>query len=216
MQNNIQEIMLILKNHFNLDRKTTLNRMRENPNSFKILIGCIVSINIKDEVTDKILEELFSKANSFQEIIDINTEELEQILYLARYRRIKAARLKSISNEILERFNGIVPDNPEDLLSIKGIGPKTCNVVLNFAFGKNVIPVDSNTIRITNRLGWINTEKAEEVEKLLISKLDENSLRNANATFMLHGKNICVPLSPYCSKCPVENKCMKVNVKKSR
>ena len=216
MEKNISEVMSILKDYFSVDRKTTLNRMRENPDAFKILIGCLVSINIKDEVTDKILKELFSKANSFQEIIDIDNGELEHILYLARYRKIKAARLKSVSNEILERFGGRVPSNGEDLLSIKGVGPKTCNVVLSFAFNKNVIPVDSNTIRISNRLGWVNTNKVEEIESILLETLDNDLVRDANAIFMLHGKNVCVPLSPFCSKCPVFDSCKRVGVEKSR
>ena len=216
MKTKISEIMNLLKNRFNHERKTTLNRMREEKDPFKILIGCLVSINIKDEVTEKILKELFSKADSFDDIININTQELEKILYLARYRKVKTERLKSVSKEILERFNGEVPSNKRDLLSIKGIGNKTANVVLNFAFNKPFIPVDSNTLRISNRLGLINTKKSEEVEKLLVENLNENFLREANALFMLHGKKICVPVSPFCSRCPVEKHCMKVGVKNSR
>src|SRR3989344_7003381 len=140
MQNNISEVMEILKNHFNLDRRTTLNRMR-GQDPYKILIGCLVSINIKDEVTERILEELFKKANSFQDILNIDSEELERILYFARYRKNKAAILKSVSKEILERFNGKVPDNKEELMSIKGIGPKTANIVLSFAYKKQYLPI---------------------------------------------------------------------------
>ncbi|MEK6872609.1 MAG: endonuclease III [Nanoarchaeota archaeon] len=216
MKTKISEIMNLLKNRFNHERKTTLNRMREEKDPFKILIGCLVSINIKDEVTEKILNELFSKVNSFNDILNMNTQELEKILYLARYRKVKASTLKSVSKEILERFNGEVPNNKLDLLSIKGIGNKTANVVLNFAFNKSFIPVDSNTIRISNRLGWSNTKKPEEVEKFLVENLNEDFLKEANALFMLHGKKICVPVSPFCSQCPIENHCMKVEVEKSR
>ena len=214
----ISEVMDILGEHFGVSRRTTLNRMREseNPDAFKILIGCLVSINIKDEVCEKILDELFERAGSFEKLLEINDDELERILYLARYRRVKAARLKSVSKEILKRFDGCVPSNRKDLLSIKGIGPKTCNVVLSFAFGKKVIPVDSNTVRISNRLGWIDTEKHEDVEKLLVESLDEDKLKGANAIFMLHGKDICVPVSPFCSKCPVNEVCLKKDVEKSR
>lgn len=215
MKNKISEIIEILEEHFSSEKKTTLNRMRgEDP--YRILVGCLVSINIKDEVTDKILTELFSKANSFQNILDINQEELEKILYLARYRRNKASILKNVSKEILERFNGRVPDNKDDLVSIKGIGPKTANVVLNFAFNKPFIPVDSNTIRIVNRWGFVNTQKPEEVELFLLDNLDDEKIKNANAIFMLHGKNICVPASPFCSNCPVEKYCMKIGIEKRR
>ena len=216
MQKNVKKTLNILQNHFNLERKTTLNRMREEKNPFKILIGCLVSINIRDEVTEKILDELFSKVNSFDDIIDLDIKELEKILYLARYRKIKARRLKEVSKEILERFNGKVPDNKEDLLSIKGIGPKTANVVLAFAFNKPFIPVDSNTIRISNRLGWTSSKNPLEVEKLLVDNLDKDYLKDANAVFMLHGKNICVPSSPFCNKCPVEKYCMKIGVERNR
>ena len=216
MRENIKKTLNILQNHFNLERKTTLNRMREEKNPFKILIGCLVSINIRDKVTEKILDELFSKVNSFDDIIDLDIKELEKILYLARYRKIKARRLKEVSKEILERFNGKVPDNKEDLLSIKGIGPKTANVVLAFAFNKPFIPVDSNTIRISNRLGWTSSKNPLEVEKLLVDNLDKDYLKDANAVFMLHGKNICVPSSPFCNKCPVEKYCMKIGVERNR
>ncbi len=212
---NLAEIMKKLGNHFNDSRKTTLNRMR-NEDPYKILVGCLVSINIKDDVTEKILDELFSKASSFKEIAEIDSKELERILYLARYRKTKASILKSVSNEILERFNGKVPDDRVALLSIKGIGPKTASLVLNFAYNKRAIPVDSNTIRIVNRFGIINTKKVEEIEKILLEKLDEKFIREANSIFMLHGKNICVPTTPFCSKCPVEKYCMKVGVEKSR
>lgn len=206
----------ILKEHFKAERKTTLNRMREEKNPFKILIGCLVSINIKDEVTEKILEKLFSYAQNFEEIIALDRGVLESILYFARYRRVKARTLQSVSREIVQRFNGQVPSTKEALLSIKGIGPKTANVVLNFAFDLQYIPVDSNTIRIANRMGWIHTKKNEEVEQLLVRNLDTHFLKEANALFMLHGKNICVPVSPFCSRCPITETCGKINIKNHR
>ena len=212
----VNDTLQILKKHFHNERKTTLNRLRVEKDPFKILIGCIVSINIKDEVTEKILEALFLRIKNFGDIIAIPTEELEEMLYLARYRRVKAATLKSISREIIERFNGRVPSTKEELLSIKGIGGKTANVVLNFAYDLPYIPVDSNTVRITNRLGWIATDKNEEVEKLLVENLESNFLKEANALFMLHGTTICVPVSPFCSRCPVERICRKIDIKNER
>lgn len=212
----VSEVMEVMQGHYDLDRRTTLNRMRKKPDPFKVLIGCLVSINIKDEVCDKILEELFSKVNGFQDVIDIDSNELESILYNARYRKVKAARLKEVSKQIIQEYNGKVPNDRDNLLSIKGIGPKTCNIVLAFAFGKKVIPVDSNTIRISNRLGWIDSKKANDVENMLIEELENEFIKDANAVFMLHGKNICVPMSPYCSKCPVSLVCRRVGVDKSR
>src|SRR3989344_5979815 len=171
---NVNGVMRLLSAHFARERMTTLNRMRQEKNAFKILIGCIVSINIKDEVTEKILEELFVRADTFEKILAMPTEELEELLYLARYRRVKAATLKNISKDIVERFEGNVPSRREELLSIKGVGVKTANVVLNFAFGQRAIPVDSNTLRIANRIGLISTEKHADVEELLLRELSED------------------------------------------
>lgn len=210
------EVLEVLQEHYSDEELTTLNGMREKPDPFKVLIGCLVSINIKDDVTNIILEELFNQVKGFQDILDISTKKLEKILWNSRYRRVKAARLKDVSRDVLTRFNGKVPDNEEELLSLKGVGPKTCNLVLNFAFGQNKIPVDSNTIRISNRVGWIDSKKAEDVESLLVDELDEDFLKEANAVFMLHGKNTCVSMSPFCSKCPVNGVCKRVGVKKSR
>ncbi|MEK6871784.1 MAG: endonuclease III [Nanoarchaeota archaeon] len=212
----VNEFMNVLSKHFQYERQTTLNRMRREKNAFKILIGCLVSINIKDEVTEKILTQLFLRADSFKKILAMSTKELEDILYFARYRRMKAAILKSVSKEIIQRFNGNVPSTREELLSIKGIGPKTANVVLNFAFDERALPVDSNTLRIANRIGWIRAEKHDEVEKMLVNHLDEIYFKEANALFMLLGKTICVPVSPFCSRCPVNKICLKVGVEKSR
>lgn len=210
------EVLEVLQEHYSDEELTTLNGMRDKPDPFKVLIGCLVSINIKDEVTNIILDELFSQVSNFQDILDISTKKLEKILWNSRYRKVKAARLKDVSKDILTRFKGEVPKTEEELLSIKGIGPKTCNLVLNFAFGQNKIPVDSNTIRISNRIGWVDSNKADDVENLLVEELDDDFLKEANAVFMLHGKNICVSMSPFCSKCPVNGVCKRVGVERSR
>jgi endonuclease-3 len=215
-KDSIHHFIQTLGKHFSSERKTTLNRLREERDPFKVLIACLVSINIKDEVTEKIAEALFKKAGNFHELLAIETRELEDMLYLARYRKVKARVLQSVSQEIIERFKGNVPQTKEELLSIKGIGPKTANVILNFAFGKSYIPVDSNTLRIANRLGWIQTDKHAEVESLLIENLADEHFKDANALFMLHGKYICVPVSPFCSRCPVADICEKRGVEKSR
>jgi endonuclease-3 len=212
----ISKIMRVLEGHYKDDRRTSLNRMRGHRDPFRVLIGCLVSINIKDEVCDEILGVLFSKVNGFQDVIDMNILELEKILWNARYRRIKAARLKEVSREVLERFDGRVPDTADELLSIKGIGPKTCNIVLSFAFDKAVIPIDSNTIRISERVGLTKSKDSREVERVLISGLEEDQIRNANALFMLHGRECCVPISPFCSGCPVAEGCERRGVERER
>ena len=124
----------------------------------------------------------------------------------------KATTLKHVSSVILERFNGKVPDNKEQLLSIKGIGPKTANVVLCFAFDKNVIPVDVNVHRIANRLGWVNEKTPEKTEIALEKVLNKKYWKEINGLFILHGRKVCIPRKPKCSVCVIERYCEKVGV----
>jgi endonuclease III len=212
----IPRVMEILANHYHYTGRTTLNRMRENPNPFKILISCLISLRTRDETTEKITKELFSLVSTPKEIVNLDTQELEKILYSSGHYRKKAQILKYVSKELLDKYNGCVPDDKETLLSIKFIGPKTANIVLNFAFGKLAIPVDANVHRVVNRLGWVNTKTAEKTEKDLELVLPKKYWMEINALSLLHGRTICVPISPKCSICPLSEYCPKIGVERMR
>jgi len=124
--------------------------------------------------------------------------------------------LKSVSRELLDRFGGKVPRTKEELMSIKGIGPKTANIVLCFAFNEVVIPVDVHCHRIPNRLGWLKTNHPEQTEEELMRLLPKGYWQDFNGIFVLFGRTICVPISPKCSECPVSGCCKRVGVEKSR
>ncbi|MBR9704980.1 endonuclease III [Candidatus Pacearchaeota archaeon] len=219
-RNNISKIMTILEKHFNYQERTTLNKMRENldddKNPFKILIACLLSLRSRDETTEKISQELFSIADTPEKIIAIPTSRLEGIIYSTGHYHKKAKSLKSVSQELIDRFKGIVPNTREDLLSIKGIGPKTANIVLNFAYNQPTLPIDTHCHRIPNRLGWINTKTPEQTETALYKVLPQKYWFEFNGIFVLFGRTLCQPVSPWCSKCPVERFCPKFNVKKRR
>ena len=212
IREDVSRIIDLLKKEYKDVRKTSLNRMGNEAgvDPYRVLIGCLVSIGIRDEVCERILDELFAKAGSFEELLEIEDKNLERILYNARFRRVKANRLKEVSREILERFEGKVPDRREDLLSIKGIGGKTANIVLNFAFDKNVIPVDSNVHRIMNRIGIIRAKSPDESEKMLLEILPKEYWREINGLCMLHGRDSCLSLSPKCNNCCIEKYCLKI------
>jgi len=211
----IDDIMQILEKHFDYTERTTLNRMRKNPDAFKILISCLISLRTRDENTEKVTKKLFEIASTPEEIANMNTRKLEKIIFSSGHYRKKARTLKHVSQVILEH-NGKVPDRKEELLSIKGIGPKTANIVLGFAYGQLVIPVDANIHRIVNRLGWVQTKTAEKTEKELEKILPKKYWREFNGIFILFGRAICVPISPKCSICPVNEYCPKIGVIKSR
>ncbi len=212
----IEIIMKVLAKHYNYSDKTTLNRMRKNPNAFKILMSCLLSLRAKDVNTEKVSKQLFEVAQTPKEVIAIPIEKLEKIIYSSGHYKKKARTLQHVSKELIERFNSKVPNNKESLLSIKGIGPKTANIVLSFAFGQNVLPIDTHCHRIPNRLGWVKTKTAEKTEKELEKILPKKYWKEFNAIFVQFGKDICQPVSPWCSKCPINQHCPKIGVGKNR
>jgi endonuclease III len=214
-KNNIPQIMKILSVSYPAST-TTLNNMRGEPDAFKILISCLLSLRTRDEVTEVVSENLFKIADTPEKILKLNMEDLKKIIFKTGHFNKKAATLKHVSGEILGRFDEEVPRTYEELISIKGIGPKTANIVLAFAYGENVIPVDTHCHRIPNRIGWVKTKLAEQTEKELIKILPKKYYRDFNSIFVQFGRDVCSPISPKCSVCPIEKYCKKINVGKSR
>jgi endonuclease-3 len=212
----INKIMQILTKHFNQNNKTTLNRMRKKPDAFKILISCLLSLRTQDKNTEKVSKNLFAIANTPKKIINLPIKTIEKLIYSSGHYKKKARVLKNVSKTLIKIFDSKVPKTKNELLSIKGIGPKTANIVLAFAFGKEVLPIDTHCHRIPNRLGWVKTKTPEKTEKELEKILPQKYWKDFNGIFVLFGKTICKPISPICSKCPIEKYCPKVNVKKSR
>jgi endonuclease-3 len=206
----------ILAKKYNAIDKTTLNRMRTKPDPYKILISCLLSLRAKDETTEKISEELYKIVETPQKMLEIPTEQLEKIIFSTGHYRKKAQTLKHVSKELIEKFSGDVPKTREELMSIKGIGPKTANIVLAFAFNQPVIPVDTHVHRIPNRIGWIQTKTPEQTEQELMKILPKEYWADFNAVFVQFGRDICQPVSPWCSKCPIQSYCKRIGVERSR
>ncbi len=212
----IDEIMYSLKKHYPTHTKTTLNRMRDNPEAFKILISCLLSLRTQDKNTEIASNRLFAVADTPQEILKLSDKKLQELIFSSGHYKKKAMILKYVSKIILEKYNGKVPNEKEELLSIKYIGPKTANIVLAFAFGKLVIPVDVHVHVISNRLGWVSTKRPEQTEEKLEKVLPKTYWKEVNAIFVQFGKEICITLSPKCSLCPIKDLCPKIGVKRSR
>ncbi|MFC1682422.1 endonuclease III domain-containing protein [Nanoarchaeota archaeon] len=241
----IPKIMQILSKQYPSSNKTTLNRMRtkqinvvsseatkdatlqsleessqENQgvflHSFKVLISCLLSLRTQDKNTKRASDRLFAVAQTPQEILKLKDQELEKLIFSSGHYRKKAKTLKHVSSELINRFNSKVPSNKEELLSIKGIGPKTANIVLAFAFGQSVLPIDTHCNRIPNRLGWVKTKTPTQTEKELEKILPKKYWNEFNAIFVQFGKTICQPISPWCSKCKIREYCKRIGVERSR
>jgi len=192
---------------------TTLNKMRNKFSPFEMLIACLLSLRAKDETTSPISEELFKVANTPEKIIKLPIKKLEKIIFSTGHYHKKAEIVKSVSREIKKL--GYVPNTFEELIKIKHIGPKTANIVLAFSFNKEVIPIDVHCHRIPNRLGWIKTNKPEETQVELMKIVPKKYWSNFNSVFVQFGREICLPLKPHCSTCPVKKYCRRINVKNS-
>jgi len=213
---NIPQIMKALSKAYPSSEITTLNRMRKKPNAFKLLISCLLSLRTQDKNTEIASNNLFAVADTPEKIIKLPTKKLEKLIFKSGHYRKKTQVLKHVSKEILERFNRKVPQTKEELLSIKGIGPKTANIVLAFAFFKPVLPIDTHCHRIPNRMGWVKTKNPEKTETELEKILPKKYWQEFNAIFVQFGQTICQPISPWCSKCPIIKYCLRMGVIHSR
>jgi len=215
----IVKVLKILKKSQKGIRKTTLNRESKESkrySPYQTLISCLLSLRAKDEVTEVVSEELFKIAKTPEEMLKIPKVKLKRIIFSSGHYNKKAEAIRHVSRELIERFNSKVPETREELMSIKHIGPKTANIVLAFSFGKEVIPVDIHCHRIPNRIGWIKTKTPEQSEIALMEIIPKKHWADFNGIFVLFGKTICTPVSPFCSKCPIRKYCKRIGVKTSR
>lgn len=216
MANKADRIMKILMKEYEEYRKPTVRRTSSKKDPFKTLISCLLSLRTQDKNTEKASASLFSAADTPEEICKLPMKKLEKLIFSSGYYKNKARSIKHVCRVLLEKHKGKVPSKKEELLDIKGIGPKTANIVLCFAYGKDVIPVDTHVHRIPNRLGLVKTKNPEETEIELMEVFPKKYWKEINTTFILFGKNICVPISPKCSICPLNKLCPRIGVTKSR
>jgi endonuclease-3 len=177
---------------------------------FKVLVGTILSARTKDEVSYPASNRLFKYVKKPSDFKKLTLNKIEKLILPVNYYKTKAKCLKALSS--LKK----VPDNMEDLLKIKGVGRKTANIVLNVAFGKPAIAVDTHVHRISNRLGYVTTKTPKQTEIALINKLPKKYWGFYNYLLVVWGQNICTPLAPWCSKCKIKKYCKRINVEKSR
>ena len=184
--------------------------------AFSVLISTVLSLRTKDEVTLKGFKNLFAKADTPRKILKLKESEIAKLIYPVGFYKTKAKNIKKISKILIEEYKGKVPDEMEELLQLPNVGRKTANLVLIEGFGKPGVCVDIHNFRILNRLGYLKTKNPDETEMVIRKKLDQKYWAELNYILVAHGQHICRPTSPFCSKCPVEIYCEKINVIKSR
>lgn len=188
----------------------------DGANPFLVLVGTLLSLRTKDETTDMVMARLTERATTPQEIIEMPLEELQQLLYPVGFYRNKAAVLKNVSRIILERYGGRVPDTIDELLTIKGVGRKTANLVVTEGYQKPGICVDTHVHRISNRLGAVSTRNPHKTEEALREILPQQYWIIYNTLLVAFGRRTCKPISPLCSSCPLSSLCGHIGVVKHR
>lgn len=193
----------------NLVRPTALKNLQiqEDGDPFKILIGTILSARTRDEVTTAVIKALFSRFKNPNELSRANLSDIKKLIQKIGFYNVKASRLKEVSQLIIKKYNGEVPSNLYDLLTLPGVGRKTANCVLVYGFKKAAIPVDIHVHRISNRIGIVNTKNPEETENVLQKSIDKKYWIRVNETFVTFGQNICLPIKPKCNVCQLTKMC---------
>ena len=184
--------------------------------AFRVLISCIISLRTKDDVTAAASKRLFALANTPRRMRVLPVNKIARAIYPAGFYKTKARTILGICNDILERYNGHVPDELDALLTLKGVGRKTANLVVTLGYNKPGICVDTHVHRITNRWGYIDTKTPEKTEMALREKLPKRYWIIINDLLVTFGQNLCKPISPFCSACTIREYCERKGVVKSR
>jgi endonuclease-3 len=181
-----------------------------------VLVSTILSLRTKDDVTLEASKRLLEKAPSPAELAVIEEEEIAKLAYPAGFYRTKAASLKKIAAILLEQYSGKVPALMDALLALPGVGRKTANLVLTEAFDIAAVCVDIHVHRISNRCGWLKSQRPEETEIIMREILPHKYWKRINCLLVLYGQKLCRPVSPFCSRCVIKKHCAQTGVGRSR
>ena len=193
---------------------TLIAQTKKDP--YRVLIGTVLSLRTKDQVTAKACEKLFAVADTPEKMITLSEKEIERLIYPTGFYITKAKNIKLISQKLLDEYKGRVPDDIDTLLTFPNVGRKTANLVLIEGYDKPGVCIDVHNWRILNRLGYLKSKDPLETEMAIRKNLPQKYWNKLNYLLVAFGQNTCVPVSPFCSTCPVAQYCERKGVKKSR
>jgi endonuclease-3 len=189
---------------------------QDSRDPFRILISCLISLRTKDQVTAEASARLFRLARTPRSMLRLSTARIARAIYPAGFYRTKAKTIRELCRALLEKHGGKVPADLETLLSLKGVGRKTANLVVTIGYGRPGICVDTHVHRISNRLGIVQTKTPEQTEFALRKVVPRRHWIPYNDLLVTFGQNVCKPISPLCSACPVMALCPRIGVGKHR
>ncbi len=207
----MEKILSGMKDTMNAVKPPRITALRDLHNAetgpFSILIGTILSARSKDETTTKVVKALFVKYKNPKDLANAKIKDVEKIIKSIGFFHVKSKRIIEVAKIIHKKYKDKVPEDLDTLVQLPGVGRKTANCVLVYAFEKPAIPVDIHVHRISNRLGLVDTKNPEETEQELMKKIDKKFWIDINDTFVMYGQNICKPISPMCDICKIKKSC---------
>ena len=194
---------------------TQVGELTKDP--FAVLISCLLSLRTKDATTAIASKKLFKLAKTPKDMLKLSIAQIEKAIYPVGFYHTKAKRIKGICKVLLEKYDSKVPETIEELVELKGVGRKTAGIVMCYGHNKGVsIPVDSHVHQISNRLGIVKTKTPEKTEEALMKIIPKAYWRDFNDIFVNFGQHVCVPVSPFCSRCVIKGYCPRNGVVRSR
>lgn len=174
---------------------------------YKVLVATVISQRTREEQTTAVSERVFARYPDWEALAEADEEDLYQLLDGSQYRETKAPRMIAMAKMVVEKYGGRTPDTVEALLELPGVGRKTANCVLVYAFDIPALCVDIHMHRITNRLGWVHTKTPDSTERALEKVIPRDLWTGVNRLFLQHGRAICTPGVPRCLVCPIRAYC---------
>lgn len=188
----------------------------EDNSPYRILASTIISLRTRDSATWEASINLFKIAPTIDKLYSIDESLVAESIKKCGFYLRKANQLKKIAQIVMEEWRGEIPPDEGKLMSLPGVGIKTASLVLNLSFSMDAICVDCHVHQIANRLGWVETEKPEDTEKALKKILPRKYWIIINELFVMWGQNVCTPISPKCSICPLSSSCPKIGEGRTR
>ncbi len=183
---------------------------------FLVLISCILSLRTKDAVSLAASQRLFEHGKTPQEILSLSSQTIQKLIFPTGFYRQKTKQIQALCAILLEKYQGRVPHTEEELMKLPGVGPKTTALTLSMGFDVPAICVDTHVHRVSNRLGLVATKTVLETEQQLKELLPKKYWSEFNSLIVMWGQNICVPISPKCSICPLLPLCPQIGVTRHR
>ena len=203
--NKLQALKLIkLLNHSIKNPETSLKYR----NQFTLLTSVVLSAQCTDTNVNNVTKNIYKKYYTPKHFVDLGIVKIKKMIKSIGLFNMKAKNLYNLSKILVEKYQSKVPNNFEDLIDLPGVGRKTANVILNAAFDKPTIAVDTHVFRVSNRTGLTNGKNPNQVEQQLLKILPKEYLKKAHHLILLHGRYTCKSRNPLCAKCVINKICL--------